>query len=152
MPFSPNHRIFRCLGLAGPRVLFSLNSYAGPTRQLHTFFLLPREPPPLTHQTAAARAQLHRARATPAPHLHRLHHALNAPVSPALRQFLATPPLTAATNGLSTRVAPPAPLLWRFHRDSSPVLSSLHLWFEHAQGVREFAPKGFLRFLSNSLL
>ena len=30
--FSQHHRIFRCLGLAGPPVLFSLNPSAGPTR------------------------------------------------------------------------------------------------------------------------
>ena len=82
MPFSPNHRIFRCLGLAGPLVLFSLNSSAGPTRQLHTFFLLPRELPPLTHQTAAARAHSRRRRASPVSTL-RLRRARTTPEPPA---------------------------------------------------------------------
>ena len=94
MPFSLNHRIFRCLGLAGPRVLFSLNSSAGPTRQLHTCFLLPREPPPLTHQTTAARAQLRRRahsrrrRASPVS-TPRLRRARTAPEPPARRPLRA---------------------------------------------------------------
>ena len=54
-----HHRIFRCLGLAGPLVLFSLNPSAGPTRQLHSVFLPPREtaapaPPPVRRRRARA--------------------------------------------------------------------------------------------------
>ena len=63
--FSQHHRIFRCLGLAGPPVLFSLNPSAGPTRQLHTVFLPPHE------TTALVPAPVRRAAAaaTPAPPL-----------------------------------------------------------------------------------
>ena len=98
-----NHRIFRCLGLAGPHVLFSLNPSAGPTRQLHTLFRLPREPsprataaprpyaaaqPPLAHNSSAppplpcsatARALQRRACAAPAPCLRHLCAADHAP-------------------------------------------------------------------------
>ena len=62
--FSLNHRISRRLGLAGPPVLFSLNPSAGPTRQLHTVFLPPRE------TAALVPAPVRRAAAaTPAPPL-----------------------------------------------------------------------------------
>ena len=82
--FSLNHRTFRCLGLAGPLVLFSLNSSAGPTRQSHHCFSSSsrnRRPtpapvsrsaaatpaPPLRCRTRAAPAPLRRARTAPAP-------------------------------------------------------------------------------------
>ena len=86
--FSLNHRTFRCLGLAGPPVLFSLNPSAGP-RVSFTVFLPPREtaalhprpyaappPPLLCRPSAAARAPLLllfavAPRATPAPRTHR---------------------------------------------------------------------------------
>ena len=85
---SQHHRIFRCLGLAGPPVLFSLNPSAGP-RVSFTIFLPPREtaalhprpyaapPPPLLRRpSAAARAPLLllfavAPRATLAPRTHR---------------------------------------------------------------------------------
>jgi len=126
MPFSPNHRIFRCLGLAGPLVLFPLNSSAGPTRQLHTFFLLSREPPPLTHQTAAARAQLrrrmhsHRRRASPVS-TSRLRRARSAPEPPARR------PLRACTA--RSRCPPSA----RHHAQHSHSLALLPFLFTYAQ-------------------
>jgi len=62
--FSLNHRTFRCLGLAGPLVLFSLNSFAGPTRQSHHCFSSSsrnRRPTPAPVSRSAA--------ATPAPPL-----------------------------------------------------------------------------------
>ena len=62
--FSQHHRIFRCLGLAGPPVLFSLNPSAGPTRQSHCCSSLSRNcrPAPVPVRRSAA------ARAPPARH------------------------------------------------------------------------------------
>ena len=152
MPFSPNHWIFRCLGLAGPRVLFSLNSSAGPTHQLHTFFLLPREPPPLTHQTAAARTHAaaaprpfpRRACAAPALRLSHPRTARSAPAPPAAaaRCPRATTPSTAARLHCCPSSSP-------VHSFSSPDTHALdsrtHFFvlpifrFECTQGVRGFA-------------
>jgi len=106
--FSPYHRTFRCLGLAGPLVLFSLNSFRGPTRQSQSLFLFllaklppctPRPyaapPPPLPRRpSTAARAQLlpnfaaaprasARARAAPVPAPRCA--ALRSPAPPAPR-------------------------------------------------------------------
>ena len=110
MPISPNHRIFRCLGLAGPLVLFSLNSSAGPTRQSHTFVSSSsRNRRPCTHaRTPLCRRRalaLHCAAARARPHLS----CAAAPQSLARpRRACAThaPPLTA-TDGLSTHAQPP---------------------------------------------
>jgi len=145
--------------LAGPLILFSLNRSAGPRVSLyHCFSSSSRTatralaPPPRAHSPpllltlrpcAAAHAKLLLARASPAPRLRRLLHALAAPVH--LRSDYSTPRRRSSPSPTDsvTSIAPPTPLLWSFHRDSSPDLSSLHLWFKRAQGVRAFAPKGF---------
>jgi len=107
--------------LAGPTVLFSLNPSAGPTRQLHTFFLSPRE------TAAPAPAPVRRsAAATPAPPLRRRSHSTAPPPArahtPLLRCCSAaarapTPrlchPRAAALRRrrpLPTRAASPAPI------------------------------------------
>ena len=71
--FSPYHRTFRCLGLAGPLVLFSLNPSAGPRVSLTHCFSSSREtvalhPAPVRRSAAATPATpLHcRTRAAPA--------------------------------------------------------------------------------------
>ena len=117
--FSPYHRTFRCLGLAGPLVLFSLNSSAGPTRHCHTtvfIFLANRRPraaaaprpyaaaqPPLAHNStvpppspcsATARALQRRARAAPAPRPCRAC-ATCAPLTTRRRHPSLAPPPTA---------------------------------------------------------
>ena len=87
--FSPNHRTFRCLGLAGPPVMFSLDLSAGPRVSLtHCISSSSRNrrpapapvrrsaPPLLRRPSAAARAPLLllfavAPRATPAPRTHR---------------------------------------------------------------------------------
>ena len=63
--FSLHHRTFRCLGLAGPLVLFSLNLSAGPTRQLHTLFRLPREPSPPRRRCSSPVRRRSRAACSP---------------------------------------------------------------------------------------
>ena len=101
--------------------------------------------PPHTHSSSspAPRPRLARSAPTPPRYQSRLLHALAAPVH--LRSDYSTPRRRSSPSPTDsfTSIAPPAPLLWSFHRDSSPDLSSLHLWFKRAQGVRAFAPKGF---------
>ena len=156
MLFSLHHRTFRCLGLAGHHVLFSLNASAGPTCQLHMLFLLPRElsPPrrrcssPVRRRSAAARAQLHRASAVAL-----LCHRPRA-ATPRLRRACATcAPLTtrpppskscAAACSASTpspravHLHPPLNLLTR-REPSSPCPS--HLVLICTQGARQFVSK-----------
>ena len=149
--FSQHHRIFRCLGLAGPLVLFSLNSSTGPTRQSHTFVssssrnrrpstrartpLRRRHscavpPPPLTRRLLAtpsrrgARA-LHCAAARARTHL-----SCAAAPQPYARPRRAcathAPPLTAA-DGLSPSASKPPP------HSAAPLLlprASIHARFE----------------------
>ena len=128
--FPLNHRTFRCLGLAGPPVLFSLNPSAGP-RVSFTVFLPPRETvalhpapvrrsaaatptPPLRCRTRAAPAPLRR-RATDHAPAHRLSRApeprSRRPV-PRLHRLQAAdraPPSSSSSAACIT--APPAPLL-----------------------------------------
>ena len=130
MVFSPNHRTFRCLGLAGPPVLFSLNPSACP-RVSFTVFLPPGETvalhpvpvrrsaaatpaPPLRCRTRAAPAPLRR-RATDHAPAHRLSRApeprSRRPV-PRLRRLQAAdraPP--SSSSSAACIAAPPAPLL-----------------------------------------
>jgi len=151
--------------LAGPLVLFSLNRSAGPRVSLNHCFSsssrnrrrhpCPRSAAtrplaaaaphasPLRRRTRIAPPHPRLARASPAPRLRRLLHALAAPVH--LRSDWSSPRRRSSPSPTDsfTSIAPPTPLLWSFHRDSSPDLSSLHLWFKRAQGVRAFAPKGF---------
>ena len=115
--FSQHHRIFRCLGLAGPPVLFSLNPSAGPTRQSHCCSSLSRNrrPAPVpVRRSAAARAPPARhskppprpssslrrrsrtptlAHAAPAPLLRSHSRAQAAPVPPTRRR---SPPPSAS--------------------------------------------------------
>ena len=85
--FSLHHRTFRCLGLAGPLVMFSLNLSAGPRVSLSPVSLPPRKTAACTHartpcrrhsraacsplQDAAAPEALHCAAARARPHLFR---------------------------------------------------------------------------------
>ena len=147
MPFSPNHRTFRCFRVGGPARPVSLNRSAGPASQSHAHppssSRLAAAAPPHRRRTRIAPPRPRLARASPAPRLRRLLHALAAPVH--LRSDYSTPRRRSSPSPTDsvTSIAPPTPLLWSFHRDSSPDLSSLHLWFKRAQGVRAFAPKGF---------
>ena len=100
--FSPYHRTFRCLGLAGPLVLFSLNSFRGPTRQSQSLFLfLLAKLPPCTPRPYAA---------PPPPLLRRLSAAARAPL---LHRFAAAPQTSRSFTASRARPshAAPAPLL-----------------------------------------
>ena len=130
--FSQHHRIFRCLGLAGPPVLFSLNPSAGPTRQSHCCSSLSRNcrPAPVpVRRSAAARAPparhskppprpssslRHRTRsptlahAAPAPLLRSHSRAQAAPVPPTRRR---SPPPSASLQAPASLLHSTAPLL-----------------------------------------
>ena len=115
--FSLHHRTFRCLGLAGPPVMFSLNPFAGPRVSLTPVSLPPREtaalhprpyaapPPPLLRRlSAAARAPLlHRFAA--APQTARPSHARAA----LLRACAACAPLTTRRRHPSPAPPPAEP-------------------------------------------
>ena len=109
--FSLNHRTFRCLGLAGPLVLFSLNSSADPTRQSHSlfFFLLAKPPPYIRARTPLRRR--HSRAAPPLPHARRS--CSTTPPRHAPRQRRA--PAAPAPAPLLCRPAPPAPRAAAFH-------------------------------------
>ena len=85
-----HHRIFRCLGLAGPFVLFSLNSSAGPTRQSHRFVSSSsRNRRPCTRARTPLRRRRSRAASSPlqaaaAPELSTAPPPARDPTSPAL--------------------------------------------------------------------
>ena len=119
--FSLNRRTFRCLGLAGPPDMFSLNLSAGPrvslthcsssfsrNRRPHTRPYaappppLPRRPttaahaPLLLHFAAAPRASA-RARAAPAPAPRCAALRCPAPPAPRAAAFHAAPPLRSSS-------------------------------------------------------
>ena len=129
--FSPNHRTFRCLGLAGPPVMFSLNPSTGPRVSLthcvssscETVALHPAPvrrsaaatpAPPLRCRTRAAPAPLSR-RATDLAPVHRLSRATeprSRRPAPRLRRLQAAdraPP--SSSSSAACTAAPPAPLL-----------------------------------------
>ena len=141
--FSQHHRIFRCLGLAGPPVLFSLNPSAGPTRQSPCFSSFsrtrrpaPRARTPLRRRSRAACSPLQAAAApelfTAPPHAlahTRARCSCAAAPQPLARPSRAcathAPPLTA-TDGLSTHAQPPL-LRSASHAQAFKIdLSSLH--------------------------
>ena len=105
MLFSLNHRTFRCLGLAGPLVLFSLNSSAGPTRQSHTF----------VSSSSRNRRPCTRAR-TPL----RRRHSCVVPPPPLTRRLLATPSRRRA-RALHCAAARARPHLFRAAAPQSPA-------------------------------
>ena len=98
MPFSPNHRTFRCFRVGGPARPVSLNRSAGPASQSHAHppsssrtaarALAPpphSHSPPLLHKLrpcATAPPPHAHSSSSPAPRLRRLLHALAAPVHP----------------------------------------------------------------------
>ena len=119
--FSLNHRTFRCLGLAGPLVLFSLNPSAGPRVSLsHCLSSFSRNrrpltrphaapPPPLQRRPsatasaplllcfAAAPRACTRARAAPAPAPRCAALRCPAPPAPRAAAFHAAPPLRSSS-------------------------------------------------------
>ena len=118
MPFLPNHRTFRCFRVGGPARPVSLNRSAGPASQSHAH-LLPREPPPVSSlrrhaptrrhcSTRSAPAPPHApSSSSPAPRPRLARSAPTPPASrprracaPALRLFLAAPPLITVANRL----------------------------------------------------
>ena len=151
--FSPNHRTFRCLGLAGLPDMFSLNPSAGPHVSLSHRFSSSREtvalhPAPVRHSCAASPLPHARRSCTASPPRHaptlvhaprlRPRHAA-PPCAPLRRPHRAPSPSTssaAASQHLRTRV----PLLLCPTRAAARALShSLHSLIRRTQGARGIA-------------
>ena len=141
--FSQYHRIFRCLGLAGPPVLFSLNLSAGPTRQSHCCSSLSRNcrPAPVpVRRSAAARAPPARHSKPPPRPSSSLRHRTRSPTlahaAPALllrshtrAQAASVPPTRRRSPPPSASLQAPASLL----HSTAPLLlpyTSLQAKFE----------------------
>jgi len=156
--FSPYHRTFRCLGLAGPPVMFSLNPSAGPRVSLSLCFSsssrncrpAPRARTPLRRRHSRDAPPLPHARSScptsPPRHAPALAHAPRLcprhaapPCAPLRRPHRAPSPSTssaAASQHLRTRV----PLLLCPTRAAAGALShSLHPLIRRTQGAREIA-------------
>jgi hypothetical protein len=99
--FSPYHRTFRCLGLAGPLVLFPLNSFRGPTRQSHSLFFFLHAKPPPSHTPVRLSAA-----ATPAPPLCCRTRAAPAPLRRRATNLAPVHRLSRAPEPRSRRPAP----------------------------------------------
>ena len=154
---SQHHRIFRCLGLEGPPVLFSLNPSVGPRVSI-TVSLPPRETvapitapvrrsaaatpaSPLRCRTRAAPAPLRR-RATEHAPAHRLSRApeqrSRRPIPRLRRLQVADRAPPSSSSSAACIAAPPAPLL-PIARAYKPNLSSFHPLPECTPSVRGIA-------------
>ena len=125
--FSPNHRTFRCLGLAGPPDMFSLNPSAGPRVSLtHCFSSFSRNCRPHTRPFAAPPPPLtRRLLATP--------RRRRARSSPLRRRPRATPPLPRCCSAVARA---PAPCLHHLcaanHQAAAIQVLRRHLQRQHA--------------------
>ena len=128
---SQHHRNFRCLGLAGPPVLFSLNPSAGPTRQSHCCSSLSRNcrpaPVPVRRSAAARAPPARHSKPPPRPSSSLRHRTRSPTLAHAAPQPYARPSRVCATHAPPLTTAVGLSLSKRQQAFSTVLLHSFFL-------------------------